>query len=255
MNGLSLLPIFLIGLLGSVHCVGMCGGIVSAFSVASSRVRQIPIAVRHVRSGPALSGFAGLLAYNAGRIGSYALAGGLAGGVARGVQTLAGMARVQSAGYWLANLMLVTLGLYLMGAWQGLARLEAVGQVLWRRVEPATKLLLPPDTALKMLALGSLWGWLPCGMVYAMLLTALLTGTAAGGAAVMLVFGLGTLPMLLAMGLVGTRLRRWLQQQRVRLGSGAVVLLFGLVGLWRAWHGMSIGWLNALCLSPIGPGL
>jgi sulfite exporter TauE/SafE len=250
MNGFSLLPVFLIGLLGSVHCIGMCGGIVSAFSVASGTTRRIAIPVRQAGSGAGLRGFAGVLAYNAGRIGSYAAAGALAGGAARGVQTLAGMARVQSVGYWLANLMLVLLGLYLMGAWQGLARLETIGQILWRRIQPATKLLLPADTTLKMLALGSLWGWLPCGMVYAVLLTALLTGSAGAGALVMLAFGLGTLPMLLAMGLLGTRLRGWLQQRRVRQVSGAVVLLFGVMGLLRAWHGSSSGWLDALCLSP-----
>ncbi len=254
MNGLNLLPIFLIGLLGSVHCIGMCGGIVSAFSVASGPARRIPIALQSVGSVRIFNGFASVFAYNAGRIGSYAAAGALAGGAARGVQMLAGMARLQSVGYWLANLMLVTLGLYLMGVWRGLARLEVVGQLLWRRIQPATKLLLPPDTPLKMLALGSLWGWLPCGMVYAVLLTALLTGSATRGAIVMLVFGLGTLPTLLAMGLMGTRLRGWLQQRRIRQGSGAVVLLFGVVGLMRAWRGMSSGWLDAFCLTPFMAG-
>ncbi len=173
MNGLSLLPIFLIGLLGSVHCVGTCGGIVSAFSGASGPARRMPIALQQTESGSVASGFVSILAYNAGRIGSYAAAGTLAGGASHGLQILAGIAQVQSVGYSLANLMRGTLGLYLMGVWHGLARLEALGQVLWRRIRPATKLLLPSDTALKMLALGGLWGWLPRGMVYAVLLTAL----------------------------------------------------------------------------------
>lgn len=80
MNGLSLLPIFMIGLLDSMHCVGMCGGNVSAFSVASGPARRIPIALQQTESGSVVSGFASILAYNAGRIGSYAAAGTLAGG-------------------------------------------------------------------------------------------------------------------------------------------------------------------------------
>jgi len=144
----------------------------------------------------------------------------------------------------------VALGLYLMNVWHGLARLETLGQVLWKRLRPLTCLLLPLDSPFKLVLAGSLWGWLPCGMVYSMLLTALLSGSAASGAAVMLAFGLGTLPVLLAAGMFGAQLRKVLQRRSVRVASGMVVLLFGVFGLLRANHGLTPDWLAALCLTP-----
>ena len=261
MSGLQLLPVFLVGLAGSVHCVGMCGGIVGALSAASRpKPRPHPVIAIALAAPTATAPAAAqpvalaerlarVLAYNGGRIGSYMLAGALAGGVAGGAQSLARMAGVQIGFYWLANLMLVALGLYLMDAWRGLARLEAAGQVVWRRVQPLLKPLLPMDSAAKALALGGLWGWLPCGMVYSVLLTAMLSGSAASGAAVMLAFGLGTLPMLLSLGLLGARLREALQRRAVRVGCGLLVLAFGLLGLARAANGLSLGWVDALCLT------
>jgi sulfite exporter TauE/SafE len=176
-------------------------------------------------------------------------AGALAGGLAGGAASLVKIATLQLAGYWLANLMLVALGLYLMDAWRGLAKLEAAGQVVWRRVQPLVKPLLPMDSALKALALGGLWGWVPCGMVYSVLLTAMLSGSAGSGAAIMLAFGLGTLPTLIGLGMVGARLRQAMQQRFVRIGCGLLVLGFGLLGLARAIGGVSLGPLDALCLT------
>lgn len=264
MTGLSLLPIFMIGLLGSVHCVGMCGGIVGAFSAAPQRQTQrqtqrqnFPVAV--VAAGSvgvgALDGtLLRVVSYNAGRIGSYALAGAIAGGIIGGARALSGVSSLQLGGYWLANLMLVALGLYLMDAWRGLSRLEALGQALWRRVQPLTRRLLPLDSPLKLLALGGLWGWLPCGMVYSVLLTAMLTGSALSGASVMLAFGLGTLPTLLALGLFGAQLRNWMQRRPVRVISGLIVLGFGVLGLMRAANGLPMGWIDALCVTPLAAG-
>jgi sulfite exporter TauE/SafE len=96
--------------------------------------------------------------------------------------------------------------------------------------------------------MGALWGWLPCGMVYSVLLTAMMAGSALSGAAVMLAFGLGTLPMLLSMGMLGAQLRGWIQRRPVRVASGLVVLGFGLLGMARAAGGISHGWIDALCV-------
>ena len=252
MNALSLVPMFLVGLAGSVHCIGMCGGIVGALSLAGGAAAPgrpvIAIAVARPTLPTTLqSNVLRVLAYNGGRIASYMLAGAIAGGIAG-----AGMLKIatlQVAGYWLANLMLVALGLYLMDAWRGLARLEAAGNVLWRRVRPLLKPLMPMDTVVKALAVGGLWGWVPCGMVYSALLTAMLQGSALQGAAAMAAFGLGTLPMLLGMGLLGTRLRAQMQRRPVRIASGLLVLGFGLLGLLRAANGVSLGWLDALCVT------
>jgi sulfite exporter TauE/SafE len=252
MSALSLFPFFAAGLVGSVHCVGMCGGIVGAFSMAAPR-RAFPVAVVAVNApAMAMDGAVRVLAYNTGRIGSYMAAGALAGGLLGGVRQLAGAAPLQLAAYWAANLMLVALGLYLMNAWHGLARLESAGRLLWSRLQPLTRHLLPVDHPGKALALGALWGWLPCGMVYSMLMSAMLSGTASGGAAVMLAFGLGTLPALITMGLFGNLLQAWTRRRGVRLAAGLLVLSFGLLGLARAAGGIDIGWLAALCLTPPG---
>ena len=245
---MNLLPVLVVGLAGSVHCAGMCGGIVSAFSAG----RVIPIA--HASAAPAgMRSCLQVLGYNAGRIGSYAIAGALAGGVAEGATTLAHVAAWQTAGYWMMNLMLAALGLYLTGVWQGLARIEAAGGVLWqgvqRRIRPLMRLLTPMDTPAKALALGAIWGWVPCGMVYSVLLTAMFTGSALQGAAVMATFGLGTLPMLLAMGLLGAKLRGIMQRRHVRMLCGLLVLGFGILGIARAAGGMQHGWIDALCLT------
>lgn len=251
--GLNLLPIALIGLLGGVHCVGMCGGIVGALSVAAQPARKaFPLPV--VSQPRAFDGAARVLAYNLGRIASYTMAGAIAGGAGQGVATLTRIAALQTAGYWLANLMLVALGLYLMNAWRGVAWLETFGQALWRRIQPLTRRFVPMDTPLKALALGGLWGWLPCGMVYSVLLTALMTGSALSGALVMLAFGIGTLPNLLALGLAGTRLRDWSRRRGVRVAAGLLVLAFGVLGLLRIGNGLSFGWLDAICITPAGGG-
>lgn len=244
-TGLYLLPIFVIGMLGSVHCIGMCGGIVSALSASGAQGRVIPIAVAATSSPPPT---VRVIAYNAGRIASYMLAGAIAGGLASGARTLAGLAPLQVAAYWLANIMLIVLGLYLLDLWRGLNHLEAAGQIVWRRIQPLMKKVLPADTPAKSFALGALWGWLPCGMVYSMLLTAMLTATPLAGALVMLAFGLGTLPTMLTLGLLGARLARWSRQRGVRMAAGVLVLGFGVLGLARAAGGVSLGWLDLLCL-------
>lgn len=254
----GLFPVFLVGLAGSVHCAGMCGGIVGALSVAPRPAFPVPVRTVTVqRLAPAAAHVA---AYNAGRIASYATAGALAGGLAGGAARLAGLPALQLGSYVLANLMLVALGLYLMDAWRGLALLERSGQALWRRISPLLHRLGPGATPGRMFAAGALWGWLPCGMVYSMLVTAMLSGSALGGAGVMLAFGLGTLPMLAAIGLAGVRLRSLFQLRHVRLACGLLILGFGLLGLWRAAggmsapgspaHGMWAHWIDVLCVAP-----
>ena len=259
MNGINLIPVFMIGLLGGVHCIGMCGGIVGAFSAASTTSatrRSFPIAVVAGSAAALHMSTRGnvlrVLAYNVGRISSYAVAGALVGGLTGGVRTLTGLSTLQMGGYWLANLMLIALGLYLMDVWRGLVWLETAGQSLWQHLQPLTKYLLPLDSPFKALALGGLWGWLPCGMVYSMLLTAMFSGSARSGAIVMLVFGLGTLPTLFTLGLLGNQWKSWAQRRNVRIIGGMIVLTFGVLGLVRSVNGMPLTWLDALCINPTG---
>ena len=144
---------------------------------------------------------------------------------------LDGMLPVQLGLYVAANLMLVALGLYLTGFTRALAGVERIGQRLWTRIQPLTRRFLPARSVAQALPLGMLWGFLPCGMVYSVLATALVTGSAGRGALLMLSFGLGTLPNLLVAGLLLRHLREVVRNRSVRLVSGLVVLGFGVYGL------------------------
>ena len=218
MSEQSLFALFLVGLLGGTHCVGMCGGIVAAISM------QLP------GQGTRLSYH---FAYNAGRILSYAIAGGLAGAVGASTLLLEGMWPVQQVLYGLANLMLVALGLYLAGLWQAVTQIERLGGLLWRRIQPLSKSLLPVRNPAQAFLLGTLWGWLPCGLVYSVLITALASGNAISGAASMLAFGLGTLPNLIAMGLFAQQLQTLTKNIWVRRAAGLLVAGYGAWGLLR----------------------
>jgi sulfite exporter TauE/SafE len=206
-----LLSALILGLLGGGHCLGMCGGLMGALTLA------IPAEQRGQR-------FQLLLSYNLGRILSYALAGLLLG--------MAGWALASSPAAMLlrvvAALLLIAMGLYLAGWWSGLTRIEALGRGLWRFVQPLTRRFMPVTNLPRALLLGGLWGWLPCGLVYSTLLWAASQGDALDSAALMLAFGLGTLPVLLATGMAAERMTALLRKQGVRMAGGLLVILFGL---------------------------
>jgi sulfite exporter TauE/SafE len=170
------------------------------------------------------------LAYNIGRIASYALAGLAAGALG---QIAGDLMALQQGLYIFASLMLVLLGLYLVGTTRTLAWLERGGQSIWRRIQPFTARFLPVRGVAQALPLGLLWGWLPCGLVYSALAAALASGSAGKGALLMLAFGLGTLPNLLLAGLLLARFRRFAQARATRVVSGLLVLGYGLYGLYN----------------------
>lgn len=211
----SLFAVFLVGLLGGGHCIGMCGGIITAVSMT-------------LPAGKPRWPF--LLAYNAGRVLSYSLAGALMGLVGQSSFLLAQVLPVQKILYTGASLMLILLGLYLMGISTVLHRFEETGQRLWRHIQPLGKRLLPLQSLPQALLLGMLWGWLPCGLVYSVLIAALASGSAAHGAVLMACFGLGTLPALLTMGGLAYHLKRHLQKRWVRRCSGLVMIGMGISG-------------------------
>ncbi|MDD5176832.1 MAG: sulfite exporter TauE/SafE family protein [Sterolibacterium sp.] len=224
--------VFLIGLLGGTHCIAMCGGIVSAISIQLPQ--QKPAWTLH-------------LAYNLGRITSYAMAGAAMGALGNLGLMLNHLLPVQMGLYISANLMLVALGLYLTGWTQALAFSERIGQQLWARVQPLTRRFLPARSVAQALPLGMLWGWLPCGMVYSVLAMAIVAGSATRGAGLMLAFGLGTLPSLLLVGLVLTRWREVIRARAVRLVSGLLVLGFGVFGLFNATTLGGRLWQGVVC--------
>ena len=201
--------LLLVGLASGAHCVGMCGGIVAAFSAPQPLV-------------PAAALWRRQLAFNAGRISSYAAAGALAGLLGAGAYALgaqAGQQLLQVA----ASVLLILVGLYLAGASRAAAWLERLGVPLWRRLQPVAVRLRAHS-----FAAGLVWGWVPCGLVYGALATAATAGNPAGGALAMAAFGLGTLPWLLGTGALALRLRAW------RAAMGGLVLAFGVWGLARA---------------------
>src|SRR5574343_1405169 len=212
------LALFLVGLLGGTHCVGMCGGIVGALSMGAPGRWSMH------------------LAYNAGRILSYGLAGAIAGAVGAASLGLDSQVPMRLALYLLANLMLIALGLYLLGVTQALAFTERAGQLLWQRLQPLTRRFLPARTVAQAFPLGMLWGWLPCGLVYSALATALSAGSPERGALLMLAFGLGTLPNLLLAGMLLARIGEFVRRPAVRIASGLLVLGFGLYGLLGWWR-------------------
>lgn len=226
------LAVFLIGLLGGTHCVGMCGGIVSALTV------QLP------GHKPAWSLH---LAYNVGRIVSYTLAGSVMGLIGSFGLLLNGWLPIQLVLYVAANLMLVALGLYLVGFTRGLAPVERAGQWLWSRIQPLTRRFLPVQGVAQAFPLGLLWGFLPCGLVYSVLATALMSGSVLRGAGTLLAFGLGTLPNLLLAGVLLARFRRFAQAPVVRTVSGLLVLAFGVFGLFNAPNLGRMLWQGVVC--------
>lgn len=223
--GAELATAFLVGLLGGVHCVGMCGGIVSTLTLGLARDGR-----------PGAGAQFGLqLAYNLGRILSYALAGALMGGLGSLALKLGSLQLAQKLLLSLSGLFMLALGLYLGGWWLGLAQVERLGGAIWRRLEPWGRRLLPVRTLGQALGLGLIWGWLPCGLVYSTLVWAVSTGGPGSGAALLLAFGLGTLPNLLAVGFLAGGMAHWSRHPLVRQGSGLILLGFGFQALWRAW--------------------
>lgn len=204
---------FLAGFLGSTHCLGMCGAIVILFEEqptgGSRRLRR--------------------LLYNAGRLGFYMLLGAVAAG---GVSLLAKSAGAD-AGLMvlrlLAGVMVIALGLNLLFDWRVLRFLEQGGAWLWRRLSPLARHLLPVSTPVRALLAGFLWGALPCGLVYSAVAIAATSGSAAGGALVMLAFWAGTLPALWLAGSSAATLAAWKNRRMVRRIAGTVMIVMGIL--------------------------
>lgn len=227
----STVAVFFVGLLGGVHCLGMCGSIVGILT------SQLP------KNG-ALWPFH--FAYNSGRIASYVLAGFLVGAIGQAGLLLRDAVPIQHLLFALSSLMLIALGMYLAGIWSMVRHIEKAGSLLWKRIQPLTRPLFPITNPTRAFLLGTLWGWLPCGLVYSVLVTALASGHAQSGALVMLAFGLGTLPNLMAIGLLWERLRDWVRSPRVRLIAGLIVMAFGIYGLIKVGYVFAVnGWAGS----------
>jgi sulfite exporter TauE/SafE len=202
------------GLLGSTHCVLMCGGIAGALGLGApaggacnSQALRFPVL------------------YNLGRIASYTLAGGIAGAIGGGTLAIAGLPQFGRAFAALAALIIVVVGLRLATGGRHFGWFDRAGARAWKRIAPLTRGLFPVTTPSRAFGVGLAWGWLPCGISYAMLTAALLTGSALEGSALMAMFGIGTLPAMLALsGGAATLLR-----PATRRIGGAVLVVMGVV--------------------------
>jgi len=196
------------GLAGGGHCIGMCGGIAGAFGV---------------RQGTAMSGFFRLTAAQLGRISSYALAGAIVGflgsAIVVGIFGPDGMLLLRLA----AAALILTIGVQLLLGRPLLGWLERGGSRFWRLIVRRMRFSLPPQRVLGAFGFGALWGWLPCGLVYAELGVAAVSGGPVSGAVVMAFFGLGT---CVSLSLLGVLLQSMGMARLPRQVSGLLLVLF-----------------------------
>lgn len=205
---ITFFTLFLLGFFGGTHCVGMCGGLSSAFAL------QLP---------PHLNRLGLIVLLNLGRISSYVLIGLIVGLVGQIGISLDDTRWLQNGLYIAANILLLLLGLYLAGLSTAATQIERIGRPIWKRLNPILNRLLPIKSVPACLGVGMLWGWLPCGLVYSASLYALGSGNAVQGGLYMLAFALGTLPNLLAMGIFAAQLKTLLQRRAIRLCAGLLV--------------------------------
>lgn len=205
---ITFFTLFLLGFFGGTHCVGMCGGLSSAFAL------QLP---------PHLNRLGLIVLLNLGRISSYVLIGLIVGLVGQIGISLDDTRWLQNGLYVAANVLLLLLGLYLTGLSTAATQIERIGRPIWKRLNPILNRLLPIKSVPACFGVGMLWGWLPCGLVYSASLYALGSGNAVQGGLYMLAFALGTLPNLLAMGIFAAQLKTLLQRRAIRLCAGLLV--------------------------------
>lgn len=238
----GLIAAVLAGMLGGAHCLAMCGGFMTALSGSGQRTAA-PVATLH----PARALARRQLSYNLGRITTYAVLGALAGGAGAAILAAGDWLAIQRVLYIVANIFLLILAFLIMSNGKGIAAPQRIGAALFARLLPAVRPLLARDDALARYALGTLWGLVPCGLVYAMLPLALFAGGALPGAALMLAFGFGTLPNLLAAGFVLARAGTWLNSRALRFATAMLLAGFGFVGIGRALFGSLSTLQGAFC--------
>jgi len=214
----ELLPVLsaalLAGLLGSAHCLGMCAGISGLFAVnvhVATVREQLPLA----------------FTYNIGRILSYTLLGIIVASfgsvVVQASPSLAGGIRI------LSGVIIILVGLKVAFDLRLLDPIERMGSTLWTRIAPVAKRLVPVTNLPRALGLGLVWGWLPCGLVYSVLLIAATSAKSTDGAMIMLAFGIGTMPAMLVTGLGSAQLAQVLQRRGARIGLGLLIVFLGLL--------------------------
>lgn len=222
----SLLAAFLLGLGSALHCLGMCGSIIGALTLS------LPSEVRLNRSRLAVY----VLAYNLGRISSYALAGAVIAVVGHQLFALISPRYGHLVLQGLATLFMVGVGLHLAGWFPHFAGVERLGRPVWARLEPLAQRLVPVTSPLGALGFGLVWGWLPCGLVYTALVFTASAGDSTQGALYMAAFGLGTLPATAAAGILTDLMVKGGRLPYARQALGVMVMALALISL-----GLTVG--------------
>ncbi|OQW90376.1 MAG: hypothetical protein BWK78_07190 [Thiotrichaceae bacterium IS1] len=217
----TLLSAFFTGILGSVHCVGMCGGIAGALTLS------LPNPVRQSHS----QFWKYLLSYHLGRLSSYIAAGIMVGFLGTHLTTLFRPDIANKISLWLTGGLMIALGLHLGQWWPALVGLERLGQQLWKRVEPLGRRFLPVKTLRQAYGVGFLWGGLPCGLSYSVLVLPFTAASAWQGGLLMLVFGLGTLPMLLTVGTTTRWFTLYVRKLEVQRVVGTLLIFIWIIYL------------------------
>lgn len=220
---ITLITSFSTGLLGSIHCVGMCGGISSALSFAVPKEKLVYkyIFLYHVY-------------YSLGRISTYTIIGALAGLLGSVLATVLGGLSPQIFRAF-AGGMLIALGLYLTNWWFGIRYIEEIGIKVWRLISPVTKRLIPVTSPYRGYLLGMVWGCLPCGLVYSALALAATQGNWQKSGLIMTTFGIGTLPAMFLTGTLSQHFAKVSKSPATRRLSGLMIILFGIWTLIAAY--------------------
>jgi uncharacterized protein len=202
---------FLMGLIGSGHCIAMCGGIASSLQLASNKRQS----------------FVYSFAYNIGRASSYMLAGALVAGISS--QFAKQNSSFALALSFMAGIFMLLVGVYIMRLAASLQWLERFGKtLLWQHLVKLNKYLMPINSPFKALGYGALWGWLPCGLVYSALTWAMTSANALNGALVMLCFALGTFPAMITVGITAQKLSRLFNHSWTRIVLGSIIIWYGI---------------------------
>jgi len=215
---LTLLNAFLVGLFSTIHCLGMCGGIIGTLTMSlPEQTREQPLRLLAYTS-----------MFNTGRIISYMLAGAIAGAFGQTVMEFLSPKYAHLILQTFATLIMVGIGLHLAGWFPRLNLIESIGQPLWRKLEPYAHRLLPVQSPGQAFLFGVIWGWLPCGLVYSALIWSTSSGTAHEGALFMLAFGAGTLPTVMAAGLVTGWMVKLGQIPHIKTAIGSLIIILAI---------------------------
>jgi len=218
------------GLFSSLHCIGMCGSIIGTLTLSlkpeirNNKLKLLPY----------------VLNYNFGRITSYTLAGFLVGFLQAIVILPLGLENGHRILQLLSAAIMIGAGLYLAGWFPRFAYIEKAGSKLWKLIEPFGRKLIPVSTHTQAYLFGVVWGWLPCGLVYAALALAATTGDVFRAGMTMLAFGLGTLPSVLGVGIMTNILTKLSQMYRFKQVVGLLLVLIALIAVFPELNPMRL---------------